>query len=98
MIWLPEDLSRYPRPDLISWVAATCIQLPHTPPQAQLDWCEQHFGEQRAGNILQEAKEGRTDYFDGDWQLTYNPFRWGEKLVLWFANRDDQVAFQVAWS
>lgn len=98
MIWLPEDLTDYSRPDLIKWVAATCIQLPHTPPQAQLDWCEQHFGEQRAGNILQEAQEGWIDYFDGDWQVLTSPFVWQEPFMIWFANRDDQVTYQLAWS
>lgn len=46
---------------------------------------------------MREAQEGHIDYFDGDWQVMSNPFWWPEQWVIWFAHRDDQVAYLVAW-
>lgn len=95
-----HDIEGFPRTDLIQWVADNCVCLREQTP-AYLEqvstWCEDRFGESRAGNILQEALEGWIDYFDGDWQLIFNPFVATEQLVIWFANRNDLVEFSMLW-
>jgi hypothetical protein len=100
LIWLPDDLSGYPRPDLITWVAATCVPLTKgvAANWAALAWCDARMGEQREGNILEEAQEGCIDYFDGDWQMVCNPFVWQEQFVIWFASRELQTEYLITWS
>jgi hypothetical protein len=100
LIWLPEDLSGYVRPDLITWVAATCVPVTKgvAANWAALAWCDARMGEQRAGNILQEAQEGWIDYFDGDWQMVCNPFVWQEQFVIWFASRELMTEYLITWS
>ena len=99
MIQLPP-LAEFERPDLIEWVAATCVVIPH-PLSSKLvqisDWCHKRMGEYRHGNILREAQEGHLDYFDGSWQIIMNPFASPEELCVWFADRNDQAAFIVTW-
>jgi hypothetical protein len=100
-ITLPEDLSRYERPDLIAWVADTCVVIPdHVLPAWDriMTWCIHRLGEPRPHNIMREARDGWIDYFDGDWQVMVNPFCYQEEWVIWFAKRDDVAAFLVAWS
>lgn len=46
MIKLPDDLGRYPRPDLIEWVAHTCVVIPdHLLPAWDdiMTWCISHM-------------------------------------------------------
>lgn len=89
------------RQDLIEYVIHKCVRLNNQRNWlAQSQWCEQHVGECRPGDIFQEAQEGWIDYFDGDWQLIQHngahdmPAGW----VFWFANKSDQTQFQLTWS
>ena len=99
-ITLPENLDCYSRPDLIKWVAETCVVLGNDIYiwDAQIAWCERRLGKPRPGHILYEAQDGWIDYFDGDWQSLFNPFNHAEELVIWFASRDDQAAFLLTWT
>ena len=100
MLKLPEDLSGYSRPDLIKWVCETCVTLPHRAPgyvEKISLWCEKRWGEQRAGNILHEAMEGWIDYFDGDWQIAFNPWCASDELIIWVSDKNKLVEFALTW-
>ncbi len=100
MMDLPA-LDHYSRPDLIRWVSATCAVLPSSTPgslEKVSTWCEQRWGESRPGNILQEAQEGWIDYFDGDWQITFNPWCAHEELIIWFSTKAQLAEYVLTWS
>jgi hypothetical protein len=88
------------RPDLIEWVSRECVSLKHQTPEFfdQVNtWCHARWGEPRDGNILHEALEGHLDYFDGDWQILFNPMSPHEELMIWLGNRNDRTEFQLIW-
>lgn len=100
MLDLPDSYANScERPDLVQYVAHHCVRMnsQHTWDE-QVAWCEHRFGEQRPGDIMQEALEGWLDYFDGDWQLMYDPWSSNRQFVIWFANKSDLTQFQLTWS
>lgn len=100
MLKLPDPIPGS-RPDLVTWVVSTCVTLPDCWPlenDTMYEWLESRFGESRPGNILQEALDGWIDYFDGDWQVLWNPFDWKEDLIIWFARKEDLTEFVLTWT
>jgi hypothetical protein len=100
MIDLPDNyVKSCARPDLVQYVADHCVRMSeHHLYDEQVAWCEHKFGEQRPGNIIQEAEEGWLDYFDGDWQLMNDPCTSNTQFVIWFANKSDMAAYVLVWS
>lgn len=101
MITMPVDMPLGARGEMILWVTRYCVCLPTTTPgslETIHQWCEQHWGEQRAGNILHEAQEGWIDYFDGDWQIAFNPWCAHEELILWVSDKSKLTQFCLTWS
>jgi len=92
-----QDLRGYPRPDLIKYVLGHCVHVPTREDPGDLyrmtQWCEKHVGECRPGNILDEAREGWLDYFEGDWC----DLRDDGKLLFWFFRTEDRALFTLTW-
>jgi hypothetical protein len=87
-------------PNLLEWMWRECVPLKHQTPEffEQVNiWCHARWGEPRDGNILHEALEGHLDYFDGDWQILFNPMSEHEEWWIWLGNRNDRTEFQLIW-
>jgi hypothetical protein len=58
-------------------------------------WCKRMFGEERGGNIMQEAEEGWLDYSDGHWCMCW--YETKVTWVFWFSNRSRLAQFTLTW-
>ena len=95
MIELPS-LDKYRRSDLIEWVAETCVPVSSFSIDKRV-WLFHTFGDDRPGDIFQEAMEGHIDYFDGDWQFLPNPFD-PPNYVLWFSTKSQLTEYVLTWA
>jgi len=86
---------------LMDYVLSTSFRVPASwSPAKVLDafnWCEKTFGEERPGNIVNEAQEGQLDYFDGDWCGIWCDFP-GTDWIFWFSTQDRLTQFTLSWN
>lgn len=98
---LPDAVHTHaPTFNLIECVTRECVPLRHQTPEffeQVKTWCHARWGEPRPGNILTEAMEGYIDYFDGDWQILFNPMSEHAEWWIWLGNRNDRTEFQLIW-
>ena len=96
-----ERFVNVPPGGLITWMASQCVMLPvfyPLPLETYVAWCESHMGEARPGNVWAEVQEGHLDYFDGDWQMFFDPYCHHEQLVIWFARSSDRAQFILTFA
>ena len=96
---ISTDISKFSRPDLITWVFDHCVNIPEHRLQDLINmecWCERELGDQRPGNIIGEAMDGWLDFHEGDWCIIHDILHRNGNVV-WFSSKSDMVRFQMSW-
>lgn len=86
-------------PTLLDHVLSTSFIVPDWEAEqieAAYRWCESTFGEERGGDIVDEAQDGWLDYFDGDWCMSWYATK--ATWVFWFSSRSRLAQFILSWS
>jgi hypothetical protein len=71
--WFECHVPWFVKCDLVKYISRYTYILPNDIDINILrDLLTRELGEERPGNIMDEAAEGRLDYFDGEWSIFYN--------------------------